>query len=430
MSTDDKLPNAGGQPGDEAPVPLPEPAATPQKKKRSMVFHVSRAMAWLIFGVVALVIVVVGGFAWYTTTDDFQGRVGREIVSVLEDATGGRVEVRSVKLALWHLTVDVDGLVVHGLEGPGEAPYLSADKIEVRIGISSFFSRASGVGVKSHVRLKLLRVEHPQVHLIVNKDGKTNQPVPKRPATSTEPLQDTLLDLRAKEAEAVSGVFLLNDKAIPFDMAARDLNADVQYLKATDRYGTMIDLNDLRTKMTKEPEAQSKLHLDAELGRDTAVLKALEFDSGKTSVLHATATLNHFAQPEWQFATNGTLELKQISVLTATDGLTAGTMDLALNGHSCSVSPAVTQKRSGFLQRRATPAKPDAAKSAHDPECKAGYLIVGDAKLHKAGYDIPNVRLHDVDGGAKLHITPSELLLTEMIGILPGAEARRVICAL
>jgi translocation and assembly module TamB len=384
-----------------------------------MVFHVSRAMAWLIGGVLALVIVVVGGFAWYTTTDDFQGRVGKEIVSMLEDATGGRVEVHGVKLALWRLTIDVNGLVIHGLEGPGEAPYLSADKIEVRVGISSFFSRASGAGVKSHVRLKLLRVEHPQFHLIVDKDGKTNQPEPKHPKPSTEPLQDTLLDLRAKEAEVVNGVALLNDKAIPFDLAAHDLNADVQYLKASDRYGITLDLADLRTKMDKQPEAQSKLHLEAELGRDAAVLKALEFDSGKTSVLHAAGTLNHFAQPEWQAAANGTLELKQISVLTATDGLTAGMVDLALNGHSCAVLQTAAPKKPRFSLRPKMPAAPP-TQVARDSECKTGYLIVGSAKLHKAGYEIPNVRLHDVDGSAKLHITPTELVLTEMKGFLPG----------
>ena len=96
-------------------------------------------------------------------------------------------------------------------------------------------------------------------------------------------------------------------------MAARDLNAEVQYLKATDRYGITIDLNDLRTKMDKQPEAQSKLHLEGGAWDATsAQLKTLEFDSGKASVLHATATLNHFAQPEWQIAANGTLELRQI----------------------------------------------------------------------------------------------------------------------
>ena len=128
-------------------------------------------------------------------------------------------------------------------------------------------------------------------------------------------------------------------------------------------------------------------------------------------MLHATASLSHFAQPEWQATVNGTLELRQVTVLTAVEGLTGGSVDLALNGHSCAVSPAAAQTRPHFWQR-VIPAKPESPGKAQlppDPECKAGYLVAGSARLHKAGYANEYVRLHDVDGGAQLHITPTEL---------------------
>ncbi len=171
MSTDEQQPDPGSPDAAETPLPLRTPAA-PRTKKRSLAGHMGRGAAWLIGGGLALLLVVLGGFTWYTTTGNFQRRVAREIVSVLEDATGGRVEVGGVKFSLWHLAIEVDGLVIHGTEAPGEAPYLSADRVLVRLGISSFFSRASGAGVKAHLRLKLLRVEHPQMHLIIDKDGR------------------------------------------------------------------------------------------------------------------------------------------------------------------------------------------------------------------------------------------------------------------
>jgi translocation and assembly module TamB len=415
--TDNNLPN-----GPSAEPPSSAPGGVAPRKKRSLIFHVSRGMAWLIAGVVTLVIVVVGGFWWYTTTDDFQHRVGEQIVSVLGDATGGRVEVGSVHISLWHLAIEVDGLVIHGLEGPGEAPYLSADKVMVRVKITNFFARATGEGLASHVGLNLLRVERPQIHLIVDKDGRTNQPVPKHPAVNTKPVEDTLLDLRANEADLVNGVALVNDRAIPFDMAARDLDAQLRYLSATDRYGISVNLTDLRTKMGPQPEAQSKLSLEAELGRDVVQLTKLEFDSGKSSVLHATATLSHFARPEWQGAANGNLELKQLSVLTDAEGLTGGTIELAVRGHSCTLTPTVVQKKPHFWQKKApgTPGKPGVAPVQVDPECKSGFLVVGGTRFHGAGYENENVRLHDVDGGAQLHITPSEFLLTNASANLPG----------
>ena len=55
-----------------------------------------------------------------------------------------------------------------------------------------------------------------------------------------------------------------------------------------------------------------------------------------------------------------------------------------------------------------------------DPDCVAGYLVAGSAKIRKAGYRDEYVRLHDVDGSAQLHVTPKELLLTALTGYLPG----------
>ena len=395
----------------------------PVKRRRSVAWHVTRAGSWGVAGMLALVILLVSGVTWFTSTAYFQRRVAREIVSVLESSTGGRVEVRGVQFNLWHLRVEVDGLVIHGTEGPDEAPYFSAEKIEVRVGISSFFSHTVGAGLRSHVGLKLLRVEKPQLHLMVDKDGRTNAPVPKHSVAGKEPVPDMLLDLRAREVSLVDGVALVNDRAIPFDLAARNLDAEVRYLRPTDRYGITVGLDDLRTKMNAQPEMRSKLHFDAELGRDAAVLKDLEFDSGAASVLHATGTLTHFAQPQWQGAVNGTLDLKQLTVLADVEGFTGGSVDLTLSGHSCAVSPAGTQTKPRFLlgRRASTNAKTGAGtQAAVDPECKAGYLIVGGAKLHKAGFVNEYVILHDVDGGARIHITPSELLLTDLEGFLPG----------
>lgn len=405
---------------------LPEEGEkTPMERGRPLFGRIARRVAWVVLGLILLVLVALGGFAWYSTTADFQGRVRAKVVSILEDATGGRVELAGIKFDLWHLAIEADKLVIHGLEGPGEEPYLSADKILVRVKIVNFFSHAAGAGVASHIGLNLLRVEQPHVHLMIDKDGKTNQPVPKHPSTSKEPLIDTLLDLKAREVELVDGLALLNDKAIPFELAARDLDARVQYLSTSDRYGATIDLNDLRTRMQKEPEARSRLHLEAEVGRNVAVLKKLELHTGESSTLTATGSMQQFAHPEWEAKVQGKLELRQISVLSGFDGLSKGTVDIDLNGHSCAVTPAVAQKHSRFweLRHRGKQAKPSVKTLPPDPDCKAGYLLVGSAKIHDASYADEYVRLHDINGGGNLHITPKELLLKTLTGYLPGGSS-------
>jgi translocation and assembly module TamB len=396
-------------------------AAEVSRVKRSLSGRVGRWLAWGVGVVFVLILLLLATFAWYTTTADFDRRVRGEVVKVLEDATGGRVELGKISFDLRHLAIEANGLVIHGLEGPGEAPYLAADKIAIRVKIFNFFSHVTGSGVASHVSLSYLEVDHPQVHLIVDKDGKTNQPVPKHPSTSKESVTDTLLDLRAKEVLVNNGVALLNNRAIPFDLAAHDLNAEVHYVASTDHYGATVDLKDLRTKMAKQVEAQSTLHVETELGRDMAELKTLQFASGKSSTLQATGSIKHFASPEWQMTVRGSLELKQLSVLANVEGLNAGSVDLDLNGHNCATTPAVAQRHPRFWERSHPQKAPTSAKVLPpDPDCVAGYLLAGTAKVHKAAYRTKYVRLHDVDGGATLHVTPTELLLTALTGYLPG----------
>ena len=393
-----------------------------ERVKRSLASQIGRVVLWTMLGAVTLAVVLFLAFAWYSTTEDFEHRVNAEVVKVLEDATGGRVEIRAIHFHLWHLAIDAEGLVIHGTEGPGEAPYLAVDKVEAQVKIVSLFSHLTGSGLSSYVNLNSLRVEHPQFHLIVDKDGKTNQPVPMHPPTSKTPVVDTLLNLKAGEVVLANGVALINDRAIPFDLAARDLDAEVHYISASDRYGATVDLQDLRTKLKDEPEARSVLHVQAELGRDDVEVKKLAFASGKNSELEATASLTHFAKPEWKVAVKGDLELKQVSVLIGFDGLEAGTVALDVKGNSCEAVAAAPEKLSLWQRLRL---RKSAKVAQPEPGCVSGYLITGTAKIDDAAYHDEYVRLHDVDGGATLYITPEELRLSSLAGYLPGGGSAK-----
>ena len=139
------------------------------------------------------------------------------------------------------------------------------------------------------------------------------------------------------------------------------------------------------------------------------------------SKLAATGGLKHFAKPEWEAAVKGSLELKQIAVLADVDALNGGSVELDVKAHNCTTPVAWRRRILGsgdeaIRRRRRSRSKP----LPPDPNCVAGYLVVGTAKIHKAAYRNEYVRLHDVDGSAQLHITPTELLLTALTGYLPG----------
>jgi translocation and assembly module TamB len=389
-------------------------ATTPPRPKRLW-----RVLAWTSASLFALVLLLLAAGAWYTTTADFQHRVGSEVVKVLEDSTGGRVELNHISFNLWHLAIEADGLVIHGTEGPGEMPYLSADKIFVRVRINTFLSHTTGKGAQSHIGLNFLRVEQPHVHLIVYKDGHTNQPVPKHPHPSSEPLQDTLLDLQATRIELASGLAVVNDRAIPFDLAANNLSAQINYIASSDRYGVTLDLADLQTKIANQPQVQSKLHVAGEIGRDIVQLQNLDFTTGAATHLTANGQIANFSNPQWQANVTGGLEIKQIGYLAGFDGFSAGTVSLDVHGHNCYVTPQVAQSPHHFWQsHHKTP--PAAKVLPPTPECQAGYLLVGSVKAHQVAYAIPQVRFRDVDAAANLKVTPAELLFTTITSTLPG----------
>ena len=408
----------------DAPSPTPRNAAavsasSPPPSPRQ--HRVLRFLGWTLLSLVLLLAILAVGLSWYVNTPNFQRRVGGEVREVLETSTGGTVDLGHISLDLWHFAIEVDNLVIHGTEAPGEAPYLSAQRILVRLKINTVISHTVGKGAQSRIGLNYLEVDQPHAHLIIDKDGKTNQPVPKHPSTSTEPVQDSLLDLQARQVLLNNGLILINDRAIPFDAAARDLNAQVKYLPTSDRYGIDVDLADLETHMSKEPVEQSKLHLDLQLGRDMAQLQDLDFYSGNNTHLGATAFIQHFAHPDWQAAVEGGINLKQLGYLAGIDGFTSGAVNLNIQGHNCSVSPQTAQGNAQSGRGRGNITEPlQKPVLAPSGNCGAGYLLVGDVKAEDAGFVTPNVHLHNVNAAAQLHVTPTELLFSALTGYLPG----------
>lgn len=381
-----------------------------------------RILLWVAGSLLLLLIVAVVGLGLYTRTADFQNRVRSTLISTLGEATGGKVDLASVHFNLLHLAVEADGLVIHGLEGPGEAPYLSADRILVHITLKSLFSHATNSkGPMKFITLALLHVDRPGIHLIINKDGTTNQPVPKTKSTSNEPVLDTLLDLQANHVELADGLALLNDRAIPFDLAANNLGVNVRYLPSLDHYGIDLGISDLQTKMQQMPQAESRLQMQAEVGRKLIAINRLDFNTGKTSHLYGDARIQNFDNPVWNVVLRGNVEVPQISVLSGFPGLTAGTVDLDINGHSCAVTPQVAQKRPGFFQRHNPGRKGDSTQTLPpSPVCETGYLLAGSAKLHQVGYRDEYVNVADVNGGAELRVTPTELLFNAIALNLPA----------
>jgi translocation and assembly module TamB len=348
------------------PAPLPE-ASNPSGRRRYFL---------LIFGWLVLALgLAVAVLSWYASTPAFEVRVRQRLIETLERATGGRVALGSFHWRLRHLEFEANDLTIHGLEGPGEVPYAHIDHLLVRAKIISFF--------QAKVGLNLLQGEHPVFHLIVYPDGTTNQPHPKTTHTGGSTV-DTLFDLAVDHAELDHGLMILNQRQIPFDVAANDLAVDLRYDPTRDHYLAKIEADDITAHREKLATVHSRLALQADLSRTGAVFTQFRLQTGLTkkmdSTLEASGSLNNYADPQFQITTKGRVDLGELDALTGIDGLDGGVANLQLD-----------------------------AKGSLDK-----YTVDGQAKLTGVAYVTSDVRARGVNASTQVHLDQDDLALTKL----------------
>jgi translocation and assembly module TamB len=324
-------------------------------------------------GILAVLGLLAAGLAWYATTPQFEATVRARLVATLEKATGGRVELGSFHWRLLHLEFTAENLTIHGLESPGEVPYAHIDRLFVRVKIISF--------LQAKVGLNELEGDRPVFHLIVYPDGSTNQPKPKT-ASSQGRAVDTLFDLAVDRAAITDGVFLLNQQAIPFALAANDLGVTIGYDPARDHYLAELRAADITAQRARLAPVHSKLLVKADVSRTGLVLSQLQLQTGATAkqshLLEASGSLQNYADPRIELAVKGSVDVREVEALTAVPGLAAGIAELQIKGNGS----------------------------------VAKFAIDGKAKVTGAAYRIPEVRVSGVNGSTAIHITQDELSLT------------------
>ncbi|MHB1022147.1 MAG: translocation/assembly module TamB domain-containing protein [Acidobacteriaceae bacterium] len=400
MSDEPKLPDSQQ---DDSPLEKIE-----KKARRGfwrLVGLVTLHSTWIVL---LLASVLVSVLLWYASTPRFAERVRERMIATLEEATGGRVELKSFHWSLLHLTFVADDLTIHGLEAPGEIPYLHVDQIEVAVQVKTFFTTHA---LAPRVSLNQLQVQHPVFHLIVHPDGTTNQPRPKR-AASNKPVMDTIFDLAAQQVEMRNGTLLINQRAIPFNLAARNVAAQIHYLPQTDHYAISLGVNDLRTRLMSEPQIHSRLDATVELGRNQATVQRLTWQTGNAkegaSQLQASGSLTDFSHPQWQLKADGTVDLRQLTALTSVDGFKQGLATVQLQGHSCKAETLQAGNASKTAKSKTT--------SANKNDCNGDFLLQAKASVKDGGWEDEYVKLEGIDGEAQMRMTPEELLLTDMHG--------------
>ena len=221
------------------PPVAPDSDQETQEKPRLSRRRYLRHLMWGGAGLALVLILGVIGLYFFASSSRFENIVRKRLITQIEAATGGRAEIGTFHWNLLKLELEADGVVLHGREPAGETPYAQLASLRVDLDVLGLWS--------PRVLLRNLVLERPQIHLIVNRDGSTNQPQP-RTKSETRVL-DTLFDLQAGHVEVNNGLIDFDersdesdfqDRHIPLDFAANDVSLLLKYVPAAAHAGLKV----------------------------------------------------------------------------------------------------------------------------------------------------------------------------------------------
>jgi translocation and assembly module TamB len=303
------------EPDSTLPVP-PEPPPQPRRRLRRFLVVVACIALVLIAAPIALYI--------WASSQTAQEWAHRRMIAALEQATGGRAEIATFHWNLLDLEADAGGVVIHGHEAPGEAPYVLADHVAARISVIGLFS--------PHIQLRDLEIAHPAFHIVVYPDGSSNVPQPRTPGAPASQQIQTLFNLQAGHVSVVQGEFNYENRATEFDfqnrlalldLDARDVSLLMRYIPAQgtnpETYRIESGAASLSIVRGKEKPALGSMQATLDLTRSAAYLRFLrvtsKFSSSKnhaeeSHTVEVSGSLEDFAHPHWQAKATGELDLR------------------------------------------------------------------------------------------------------------------------
>jgi translocation and assembly module TamB len=279
-----------------------------QLRKRTL-FRVAGAMAALVLlaGIAAILVV---RSAW------FYGKVRQFIVGTVETATGGRVEVASLRFDWKQMRAEVHEFVLHGKEPADKPPLFRAGSVVVGLKLVSILRR--------DVDIQSLTVSDPRVYLIVGADGRTNFPEPKvRPTGKSSTVED-ILKLAIGRFSLERGIFEVETHGrIPFAARGENLNVHLVYDLLGRRYRGAVAIQPLYLSYDDYGPTPFAVNLALTMEKNRIALEGGTIATGATRV-ELNGALEDLAAPHARFQYQAHVALADIARIFRAPQLRAG----------------------------------------------------------------------------------------------------------
>ena len=310
----------------------------------------------------------------------FRERVRERIVREIETATGGRAELGDFSFDWEHLVATVSPLVLHGTEPAGEPPLLRVQSVTIGLHVISALERK--------VDLDSLRVDQPEIHVVIYPDGTDNLPSPKKHSPGT--WANDVVNIAIRRYEVNHGLVEVGVRAAALDFRGEDFALRANYDPRGSHYLGEFASRHLRVA-------------SQEVG-------PVEFDASAAFALEATRIVFsrlHLVTGQSQADLVGSLTDLDAPRGTFTVKASVRAPD-AVPRFSLPIDPA------GFAEFSGTVAVSFAGGF--------DYTISGRANARGIGYTNGRLKVHNADANADLRWTPGQVILRGITATVLGSK--------
>ena len=326
---------------------------------------IRRWLRWLTAGLAAVAVLVTLLLFALLPSSWFREQIRERIVREAEQASGGRVTIGRFVFDWKQLRAEVGPFVLRGTEPEDEPPLFRAESIVVGFKIVSFLKR--------DIDLRLLEVRQPQIHLLVDAQGRTNLPTPRRRGSRRGPVE-TLLNLAVEEMQISRGFFSYRDQKVPLEFHARGFSSRLTYDARVPRYEGWVEIQraDARARTMLPVTFALKARIGLEKNR--LAVEQARLDLGQSRV-DAVGSINNFSDPQLSFRLRAQGEIAELG---APFQFKAAAGQATFDGQ--------------------------ALYSA-----AGGYLVAGRLEAQKVSLLQPRLRVHDLQVKATVRLDPQRL---------------------
>jgi hypothetical protein len=226
-----------------------------------------------VLSALALGLVVAGAsvYSWVTSTQ-FEQLLADNVVAWIEQRTGLDVELANFDLEFRSQRLVLAGLVLRGEEDPTDPPLASVAAIRIVFSWRALVSR--------RVVLSSLEIVEPRFRLEIGDNADTNMPVP--PAApligSAPPFELEIGDFSIAEGE-----LSFDEERVAIDFRLSDFGGDFDYAEDAGVLSGHIEYTGAIAR-ERAPEIPYSLTADFDYTGGTALVEAMEIESGETAL--------------------------------------------------------------------------------------------------------------------------------------------------